>query len=94
MLKQQVDALLISAEKDIQYLTGFVGHESLALVLGERAAIISDSRYDEYLQRQRNGEQRGHKHCYESVRLKPFPELRSVSFRCNPVEIGLSSLSP
>lgn len=45
-----VDALLVSNEKDIRYLTGFVGHESLAMVIGDGALIISDSRYDEYLQ--------------------------------------------
>lgn len=47
---QELDALLISAEKDIQYLTGFVGHESLAMVDSTGAIILSDSRYDEYLQ--------------------------------------------
>ena len=47
-----VDALLLGNEKDIQYLTGFVGHESLAMVAlqSPAAIIISDSRYDEYLQ--------------------------------------------
>src|SRR5262245_49287573 len=45
-----IDALLLSCEKDIQYLTGFVGHESLAMVTSSAALIISDSRYDEYLQ--------------------------------------------
>lgn len=50
MSKASVDALLISAEKDIQYLTGFVGHESLAMVTMSGSLIISDSRYDEYLQ--------------------------------------------
>jgi len=47
---QGLDGLLLSAEKDIQYLTGFVGHESLAIITRTSAEIISDSRYDEYLQ--------------------------------------------
>jgi len=50
LVAQDLDALLLSAEKDIQYLTGFVGHESLAMVTRSSAVIISDSRYDEYLQ--------------------------------------------
>ncbi len=51
MAAKQVDALLISAEKDIHYLTGFVGHESLAMLTrADGGAIITDSRYDEYLQ--------------------------------------------
>jgi Xaa-Pro aminopeptidase len=49
-----IDALLLSCEKDIQYLTGFVGHEGLGMVAIEggslRGIIISDSRYDEYLE--------------------------------------------
>jgi len=45
-----LDGLVVTAEKDIQYLTGFVGHESLALITLTSAVIISDSRYDEYLQ--------------------------------------------
>ncbi len=54
MSQHQVDALLVSAEKDIFYLTSFVGHDSLAVVLGSDddgagCVIISDRRYDEYL---------------------------------------------
>src|SRR5262245_57945195 len=45
-----IDGLRISCEKDIQYLTGFVGHESLGMVTASQALIVSDSRYDEYLQ--------------------------------------------
>jgi Xaa-Pro aminopeptidase len=42
--------LLVSNEKDIRYLTGFVGHESLAILARDGAIIVSDSRYDEYLE--------------------------------------------
>lgn len=48
------DALLLHCEKDIHYLTGFVGHESLGMIALDsgdvRGIVISDSRYDEYLQ--------------------------------------------
>lgn len=51
-----VDALLIGCDKDIQYLTGFVGHDSLLLIAAEpnphhsaETVIISDPRYDEFL---------------------------------------------
>jgi len=44
-----VDAFLVTSEKDIRYLTDFVGHDSLLLVGGDWAAIISDPRYDEFL---------------------------------------------
>ena len=48
--RQGVPAYLVSNEKDIRYLTGFVGHDSLLLVMNGAAAIISDSRYDEFLE--------------------------------------------
>ena len=44
-----VDALLVSNETDIRYLTGFVGHDSLLVVTGNESHIISDARYDEFL---------------------------------------------
>lgn len=49
----QLDSLLLTNEKDIHYLTGFVGHESLGMVTiapNPAAIIISDGRYDEYLE--------------------------------------------
>ncbi|MHC4990826.1 MAG: M24 family metallopeptidase [Planctomycetota bacterium] len=54
-LRQRLDAdglggLLVSNEKDILYLTGFVGHDSYLLVLPDAAVIVCDTRYDEYLE--------------------------------------------
>jgi len=43
------ETLLVSHETDIEYLTGFVGHDSLLLVLPDSVSIISDPRYDEFL---------------------------------------------
>ena len=50
MVKSEVGGLLVSAENDIWYLTGFVGHSALLLVTAERAVIICDRRYEEFLQ--------------------------------------------
>jgi Xaa-Pro aminopeptidase len=47
--EQGVDALLVNSEKDIMYLSGFVGHDSLLLVSPAQAVIVSDNRYDEFL---------------------------------------------
>lgn len=44
------DALLVTAEQDIRYLTGFLGHDSLALLDGGGVVIISDPRYEEFLE--------------------------------------------
>lgn len=54
MQQQGIDGLLISGENDIYYLTGFIGHDSVLLVTDDRACIISDPRYDEYLNPWRN----------------------------------------
>jgi Xaa-Pro aminopeptidase len=45
-----VNALLIGCETDIRYLTSFVGHDSYLLVTESDAFIVSDSRYDEFLE--------------------------------------------
>ncbi|MHC5024660.1 MAG: M24 family metallopeptidase [Planctomycetota bacterium] len=50
-----VDAFLVHNEHDIRYLTGFVGHDSLLLVTATDSTIISDSRYDEFLDPWREG---------------------------------------
>src|SRR5262249_37176186 len=54
----KIDALLVSNERDILYLSGFVGHDSLMMVTAadgpQGAVIISDSRYDEFLNPWRN----------------------------------------
>jgi Xaa-Pro aminopeptidase len=50
----KLDALLVSCETDILYLTGFVGHDSLLLVTAGGAAVISAPRYDEFLNPWRN----------------------------------------
>jgi Xaa-Pro aminopeptidase len=47
--KLGLDGLLVNGEKDIRYLSGFVGHDSLLLATGDAAFVISDPRYDEYL---------------------------------------------
>lgn len=45
-----VDAILVNCETDIRYLTGFVGHDSLLMVSADDAVIVSDPRYDEFLE--------------------------------------------
>ncbi len=50
LTEQNLDALLVVSEHDILYLTGFVGHDSLLVVSRDGGAtILSDPRYDEYL---------------------------------------------
>ena len=50
LLKSDLQGLLVNCEQDIWYLTGFVGHSALLLVTADRAVIICDRRYEEFLQ--------------------------------------------
>ncbi len=50
-----VDALLVTNDKDIRYLTGFIGHDSWAIVPlagASRVTIVSDRRFEEQIQRE------------------------------------------
>lgn len=51
-----IDALLVSSKRDIRYLTGFVGDDSLALVpiggKGKKPWIVSDFRFEEQIPRE------------------------------------------
>ena len=50
MTEHPIDALLVSNPKDIHYLTGFVGHDSVLIVTDSAAVIMTDPRYDEFLE--------------------------------------------
>ncbi|MHC4493730.1 MAG: M24 family metallopeptidase [Planctomycetota bacterium] len=45
-----VTALLVSHDKDIRYLSGFGGEDSLMVVWPDGQAIISDARHEEFLE--------------------------------------------
>ncbi len=50
LAKSDLAGLLVNCEQDIWYLTGFVGHSALLMVTSDRAVIICDRRYEEFLQ--------------------------------------------
>lgn len=50
LAKSGLPGLLVNCEQDIWYLTGFVGHSALLMVTADRAVIICDRRYEEFLQ--------------------------------------------
>ncbi len=49
MRREKLPALLVTSEHNVCYLTGFTGDASYLLVVGDRAILISDSRYSEQL---------------------------------------------
>ena len=45
--EREVDAVLVSAPENRRYLSGFTGSAGNLLVSGERAVLVTDSRYSE-----------------------------------------------
>lgn len=45
-----VEALLVTHETDINYLTGFVGHDTVLVLTPDDTSIVCDTRYDEMLE--------------------------------------------
>lgn len=45
--ENQVDGIIVTSTSNVSYLTGFMGHDSWALVLGRRIWLLTDSRYTE-----------------------------------------------
>jgi Xaa-Pro aminopeptidase len=92
MASQRVDGLLISAEKDIHYLTGFVGHESLAMVtLADGAIIISDGRYDEYLQPWRSARAAGAAEIVMGIRHRLHDSVRDICDKRTTKRLGVQA---
>lgn len=51
LLKEKsLDALLVTDERNVTYLTGFTGDSSYLLVAGDRELLISDARYTQQLE--------------------------------------------
>jgi Xaa-Pro aminopeptidase len=90
--KHGLDALLITCEKDIQYLTGFVGHDSLAIVFNDSIAapafIISDSRYDEFLNPWRSA---GAVEIVMGVRHRLFDAVHELCRSKNISKLGIQA---
>lgn len=92
LAERQLNALLISSEKDIQYLTGFVGHDSLAIVphrsTGAQTIIISDSRYDEFLNPWR---QSSSAEIVMGVRHRLFETVRDLCQKRNLAKLAIQA---
>lgn len=50
--KNKVDCLFVSKPANVTYLTGFLGHDSWAVITRRSACFITDSRYTEQAKRQ------------------------------------------
>jgi len=49
MASRDLDAVLISGDQDVRCLAGCFGHDTRVLVMADRAVLLSDRRYEEYL---------------------------------------------
>lgn len=50
MADQGVGAFLVNGEQDVRFLAGCFGHDTRMLLTANRAILISDRRYEEYLE--------------------------------------------
>lgn len=50
LVREQVDALLVSALANARYLTGFTGSNALVLVTARRCVLLTDFRYEQQAQ--------------------------------------------
>lgn len=49
LLKDEVDALIVSSEPNVRYLTGFTGDSTVLILAADRALVVSDGRYETQL---------------------------------------------
>ena len=47
MRSQNVDAMVVIGAENVTWLTGFLGHDSWAVIIGRRTWLVTDSRYTE-----------------------------------------------
>jgi Xaa-Pro aminopeptidase len=50
LLEDEADAILVSSETNVRYLTGFTGDSTILIVTKDRELAVSDFRYEEQLQ--------------------------------------------
>ncbi len=49
LTKRGVQAMLVNGEQDVRFIAGCFGHDTRILVTPDRAVLVSDRRYEEYL---------------------------------------------
>lgn len=52
MVKSRAEGLLLVHPPDLSYLSGFTGHDSVGVLTARSLTIVSDSRYDEQIDRE------------------------------------------
>ncbi len=52
LAEHKLPALLVTNFADVSYLTGFEGDDSFAIITNDRVILISDTRYEEQIQRE------------------------------------------
>jgi len=55
LTRQKLDALLVTGEPDVRYLTGFTGNDSALLVTAKHAFFLTDGRYTEQAEQETRG---------------------------------------
>lgn len=78
-----LDALLITSEANVRYLTGFTGDSSSLVVMAERAVVLSDGRYRVQLDEECPGLE---------VRIRPVAQLMPAAIANAVAELSIRRL--
>lgn len=82
----RLDGLLVSGEKNVQYLSGFTGDSGWALITGRRAFLITDFRYREQAEKEVHSAFR----VVESI-SDYLPVLRNLCGKLKLARLGFES---
>ena len=52
MRAKKLDCLVLTGAENVSYVTGFTGHDSWAVITGQKVKLITDSRYTEQAERE------------------------------------------
>jgi len=78
LVKHRLDGLLVTDPLDVSYLSGFSGDDSVLLVAGASAVLVTDSRYVVQAKRQCQGTR---VHCRSGPMAATIAELLAKRFR-------------
>lgn len=86
LAKQRLDALLVTNEANVRYLSGFEGHDSMVLITAGRSFFITDSRYIE------EAEAGIRDYSVELVKASTYETLKALLARSGAARVGFEPM--
>lgn len=82
-----IDALLVTDETNVSYLTGFRGHDSALYITSDTRFFITDSRYFEEASREIKG------YRIDLVKASTYENIADLVKRCGTKRLGFESMN-